>query len=62
MFLIQGLNTDGPTYEREADSFASVGGHIGQMMNDHETLLVWRIDPDKSRMLVLRYDQDGFDL
>lgn len=61
-FLCEGFNTDGPTYEREADNLASVGGHVGQLMADHETVLVYRLLESGQRLLVLRYDVDGFDL
>lgn len=59
---IHAFNTEGPTHEIEADSWASVGGHLGHLTGDFETVIVFKVDDAGVQTLVMRYDVDGFDL
>ena len=43
-------------------SWASAGGHLGHLCEQWTTVLVFRIEADAQRTLVMRYDRDGFDL
>jgi hypothetical protein len=41
---------------------ASAGAVLAHYAEDFDTVLIWRRDAGLSKMLVCRYDKDGFDL
>lgn len=62
-YLVEALNTGSPVvYSRDCPHMASAGAVLAHYAEDHDTVLIWRKDPGAARVLVCRYDRDGFDL